>query len=63
MTPFQRWIEAERSAGRSDDEIADELGVTRQAVYYWRMGERRPQSDQLLRIANVTGIELEKLLA
>lgn len=39
----------------SDADFAALLGVERQTVHRWRMGQRMPRPNDLLRIRKVTG--------
>ena len=40
--------------GETGPEFARRIGVTPQAVRYWRRGERRPSATLMLRIARAT---------
>jgi transcriptional regulator with XRE-family HTH domain len=45
--------------GDTQQEFAERLGVTKQAVSSWENGETAPNLENLLRIVNVTGARLE----
>lgn len=46
MNEVQERIEGLKNAGWSKQAIADELGVTWQAVQYWEKGERYPKNSK-----------------
>lgn len=41
--------------GLTQQELAERVGVTKQALSAWERGEYEPTLDSLLRIVNVTG--------
>lgn len=51
-----------RSSGRTQEELATELGVSRQAVSKWESGAAIPETDKLLQLADVFGCTLDHLL-
>lgn len=51
-----------RSAGLSQEEFADRLGVSRQAVSKWERGEAYPDTDNLIAISEMFGITIDELL-
>ena len=59
---FQLWIIRQRKAGRTAADVADDLGVTRQAIDLWVKGKRKPSARQLTYLAQVTGLEIGELL-
>lgn len=60
MTPLQRWIQG-RMASCTLAQIAAELKVSIKSVKAYRSGARRPGADNLLHIAEVTGLKLAEL--
>jgi len=44
------------------DELADRLGVSRQAVWYWETGQRIPRADLFRKIADALGVSEHDLL-
>jgi transcriptional regulator with XRE-family HTH domain len=61
-TPFAFWLDSIVPAVISSDaEFARRVGVDQSYVHRWRRG-RRPQVPALVKIANVTGTNLETLL-
>jgi transcriptional regulator with XRE-family HTH domain len=48
---------------RSQSDVAKELGITRQQVWNYEKGESEPPLKVLMRMAEIYGVRLEKLLA
>ena len=47
----------------SQEQLADKLGVSRQAVSKWERAEASPDTDNLICLAKIYGISLDELLA
>ena len=45
------------------EDIAFDLGVSTRSIYYWSTGERIPDLDNLIEIANYLSIKVDDLLA
>ena len=45
------------------EDIAYDLGVSTRSIYYWSTGERIPDLDNLIEIANYLSIKVDDLLA
>lgn len=58
----QRLSDRRRSAGLSQEELADRLGVSRQAVSNWERGLSSPDTENLLALARVYGTSVDWLL-
>ena len=54
--------ELRREAGLSQEEFAEKLGVSRQAVSKWERGEAYPDTDNLITISGMFGVTLDELL-
>lgn len=54
--------ELRRKAGLSQEELADKLNVSRQAVSKWELGSAVPTADKLLDIADFFGVSLDFLM-
>ena len=61
-TKLQLWLLLQRKNGKTWGDIADDLGVTRQALDYWLRGTRTPSSPQLAHLSQATGLSLADLL-
>lgn len=49
-------------SSKSDSAVADDLGVSRQAISMWRSGERSPKKSTIINIANYFGIDVAWLM-
>lgn len=58
----QRLGERRRAAGLSQEELAERLGVSRQAVSNWETARSCPDTDNLLALAKLYGITVDALL-
>lgn len=58
-----RLFDLRRQAGLSQEELANLLGVTRQAVQKWEAGMSRPDMDNLIALANYFHVSLDYLVA
>lgn len=61
-TALQIYLRKRLESGSTLQQIADELGVTRQAVHNWKHGARYPTAELVPSIADRTGIGLRELL-
>ncbi len=57
-----RLAELRKQHGLSQEELADQLGVSRQAVSKWERGEASPDTDNLIELSRIYGISLDELL-
>lgn len=57
-----RLAEMRRAHGLSQEELADRLGVSRQAVSKWERAESSPDTDNLIALAQLYGVSMDVLL-
>ena len=57
-----RLAELRREKGLSQEELAEKLAVSRQAVSKWERGESSPDTDNLIALAQLYGVSLDVLL-
>lgn len=57
-----RLAELRKQHGLSQEELADKLGVSRQAVSKWERGEASPDTDNLIELAKIYNVSLDELL-
>ena len=57
-----RLIELRMKSGLSQEELADRLGLSRQAVSKWERAEASPDTDNLICLARIYGVSLDDLL-
>ena len=62
MKLCEKLYELRRAAGLSQEELAERLNVSRQAVSRWETGETIPSTDTLKEIARVFQVSVDRLL-
>ena len=62
MTFGEKLQDLRRKAGLSQDSLAEKLDVSRQAVSKWERDEAMPETEKLLRIAQLFNASLDELL-
>ncbi len=58
----QRLVDRRKAAGISQEALAAQLGVSRQAVSKWERSESSPDTDNLIALAALYGVSLDELL-
>lgn len=58
----QRLADRRKAAGLSQEALAAQLGVSRQAVSKWERSESSPDTDNLIALAALYGVSLDELL-
>ncbi len=58
----QRLAARRKQAGLSQEALAEQLGVSRQAVSKWERSESSPDTDNLIALARLYGVSLDDLL-
>ena len=57
-----RLAELRKEHGLSQEELADKLQVSRQAISKWERGEASPDTDNLIELAKIYNISLDELV-
>lgn len=57
-----RLLQYRKQAGFSQEELAEKIGVSRQAVSKWERSEASPDTDNLVTLAELYGVSLDELL-
>ncbi len=57
-----RLAELRKEHGYSQEELADKLQVSRQAISKWERGEASPDTDNLIELAKIYNISLDELV-
>ena len=57
-----RLVKLRKRSGLSQEELADRIGVSRQAVSKWERAESSPDTDNLIALANTYGIKIDDML-
>lgn len=58
----KKLYELRKARGLSQEELAERLGVSRQAVSKWECGESLPDTDNLITISKIYGVSLDELV-
>ena len=62
MSLADKIIDLRKKKGWSQEELAEKLGVSRQAVSKWENGTSDPSTSNLCALAKLYGIPVEELL-
>lgn len=62
FTIADRLVALRREHGYSQESLAAELGLTRQAVSRWERGESLPDTENLIALADLYGVTLDELV-
>lgn len=62
MTFGEKFLELRKKSGLSQEELAEKLLVSRQAVSRWESGETMPDSPNLLKISEIFEVSADYLL-
>ena len=62
MKLCEKLYELRRAAGLSQEELAERLNVSRQAVSKWENGSADPSTTNLLAVAKLYNVPAEELL-
>ena len=57
-----RLCDLRKKHGLSQEELAEKLGVSRQAISKWERSESSPDTDNLIELSKIYGISLDELL-
>lgn len=58
----KRFAQLRKQAGLSQEELAEKLGISRQAVSKWERAESSPDTDNLIALSRIYGISLDELV-
>ena len=61
MEFYERVLTARKAKGLSQEALAEELGVSRQAVSKWETGESKPDLDKLMGLCSTLELSMEYL--
>lgn len=62
MEIFERLQDLRRQHKFSQEDIADKLGVSRQAVSKWESGQGKPEINNIIKLAEIYGVTTDYLL-
>ena len=61
-TLAQRMLSLRRARGLSQEELAEQVGVSRQAVGKWESGQSQPELDKVIALSRLFGVSCDWLL-
>lgn len=61
MTFEERLVQLRKARGMSQEELAEKVGVSRQAVSKWETGDAQPDYVKLMALADALGVSLDDL--
>ena len=62
MTIGEKILNLRKARGWSQEELAERIGVTRQAVSRWESGSAKPDADKIIAICDLFGVSADYLL-
>lgn len=62
MTFCEKLMNLRKSRGWSQEELGERLGVTRQTVSKWELGETTPEMEKLARMSELFGVSIDELV-
>ena len=62
MTMGEKILAMRKARGWSQEELADRIGVTRQAVSRWESGAAKPDADKIIAVCDLFGVSADYLL-
>ena len=63
MELCEKLYELRRASGMSQEELAEKLGVSRQAVSKWESGATQPELSKLIELSKLYNVSLDELLS
>lgn len=62
MALSEKLYELRKKGGLSQEQLAEQLGVSRQAISKWESGKANPESDTLISISKFFNVTLDYLM-
>lgn len=62
MTFAEKILSLRTERGMSQDDLAEQLGVSRQSVSKWETGQSTPDLDRIIRLADLFGVSVDELV-
>lgn len=59
---FERLYLLRKKSGKSQEEIAEQLGISRQALSKWENGESFPTTENLIALAKIYQVSVDELI-
>ena len=62
MSLGNNMFKARKKCGMTQEEVSEKLGVSRQTISKWELGETTPEMDKLIMISELYNITLDELM-
>ena len=62
MDIAERLQEQRKKAGYSQEQVAEQLGLSRQAVSKWESGQGKPEIDNIVKLMELYGVSADYIL-
>ena len=62
MTFSEKLITLRRQKGLSQEQLGEQIGVTRQTVSKWELGETTPEMEKLVQLSDIFGVSIDSLV-
>lgn len=62
MDIAERLQELRKKAGYSQEQVAEQLGLSRQAVSKWESGQGKPEIDNIVKLVELYGVSADYIL-
>lgn len=62
MDFHENLIQLRKKANLSQEQLADKLGATRQAISKWESGQTKPEADKILLLSDIFHVTTDQLL-
>ena len=62
MTIGEKILNLRKARGWSQEELAERIGVTRQAVSRWESDSAKPDADKIITVCDLFGVSADYLL-
>ena len=62
MDIAERLQELRKKAGYSQEQVAEQLGLSRQAVSKWESGQGKPEIDNIVKLMELYGVSADYIL-
>ena len=63
MELYEKLYELRRASGMSQEELAEKLGVSRQAISKWESGATQPELSKLIELSKLYSVSVDELLS
>ena len=58
----EKILQLRKKSGLSQEELGEEVGVTRQTISNWELGETQPNPDQLKKLSKTFNVSVDEII-